>query len=218
MAQRTGLPLRLFEIGASAGLNLRWDQYFYDAGDASWGEPSSPVRLDATFLNGRPPLDVQARIAERRGCDTLSIDPRTQEGQLTLMSYVWPDQTERLDLLRGAIEVARRVPVLVEAADAADWLKEQLEKPSPQQATIVFHSVVLQYLSEQGRGAVRMILEEAGRRASGDAPLAWLRMEPGESDADIHLTLWPDETERHIATSGYHGRPVRWLERQPRRT
>src|SRR5688572_24460621 len=39
VAAQTRLPLRLLEVGASAGLNLRWDSYFYTAGDRSWGDP-----------------------------------------------------------------------------------------------------------------------------------------------------------------------------------
>ena len=44
-AAAAGLPLRLLEVGASAGLNLRWDRYRYEAGDFAWGDPAAPVRI-----------------------------------------------------------------------------------------------------------------------------------------------------------------------------
>src|ERR1044071_2279381 len=50
----TGLPLRLLEVGASAGLNLRWDRYRYRASGFSWGPEDSPVALDLQ-LEGKPP-------------------------------------------------------------------------------------------------------------------------------------------------------------------
>src|SRR5216684_432374 len=34
VARETGLPLRLLELGTSAGLNLRWDRYWYQAGES----------------------------------------------------------------------------------------------------------------------------------------------------------------------------------------
>src|SRR5215467_3834805 len=43
IARRTGLPLRLLEVGAAGGLILRWDQYRYEAGHEGWGDPCSPV-------------------------------------------------------------------------------------------------------------------------------------------------------------------------------
>src|SRR5690348_4871445 len=41
IARETRLPLRLLEIGASAGLNLRWDHYWYQAGMIEWGDAGS---------------------------------------------------------------------------------------------------------------------------------------------------------------------------------
>ncbi len=45
VAASTGLPLRVLEIGASAGLNLNFDRYRYRLGSSSWGDPDSPVVL-----------------------------------------------------------------------------------------------------------------------------------------------------------------------------
>ena len=73
------------------------------------------------------------------------------------------------------------------------------------------HSIVLQYLPKDGRRALLETIAEAGRRATPDAPLAWLRMEPGRDGAEVRLTIWPGGRERLLAISGYHGPPIRWL-------
>jgi len=211
VAQSTALPLRLLEIGASAGLNLRWDHYRYEAEGFAWGDPHSPVRLVDAYLEERPRFDTPVSVLDRAGCDLNPLDPCSAAGQLTLLSYVWADQIGRLATLRGALDVAKRVPVVVVQANAPDWLASQLRHSSPGVATVVFHSIVLQYLSEADRQSVHRILQEAGAYATADAPLAWLFMEPGKVQAEVHLTLWPGGVERLIATAGYHGREVRWL-------
>ncbi|SFQ34053.1 hypothetical protein SAMN05421810_106196 [Amycolatopsis arida] len=94
VARETGLPLRLLEIGASAGLNLGWDRYRYESGGWSWGDPASPVRITGLFT-GATPAGAPVTVVERLGCDLNPIDPRTEDGRLTLLSYVWPDQTDR---------------------------------------------------------------------------------------------------------------------------
>jgi hypothetical protein len=185
VVRETRWPLRLLEIGASAGLNLRWDHF--------------------------PFLDVPAtvRIAERRGCDLNPIDPTLDESRAALLCFVWPDQTERLQLLVEMIELARRVPAPVDRSDAVDWLRIHLADARPGMATIVYHSVVLPYLTEEHRENLRRLMEDAGSRATADAPLAWLSMEPGGDQADVHLTLWPGGERRLIAQAGFHGRDVK---------
>lgn len=208
VAAETGLPLRLLEVGASAGLNLRWDSYRYEAGDFSWGPPDSPLRIEFE-LEGRfeqPPPAVS--VVERRGCDESPVDPASEDGRLTLLSYVWPDQTGRVERALAAIEVAARVPVTVERAGAAGWAVERLAAPAPGCATVVYHSIVMQYLPAGERESFIAALNEAGDRASVEAPLAWLRMEPGGERADVLLTTWPGGEERHLARAGYHGTPV----------
>jgi hypothetical protein len=187
VARRTGLPLRLLEIGASAGLNLRWDRF--------------------PFL--RAPAAV--RVVERRGCDLNPIDPTLDESRLALLSFVWPDQTDRLQQLEEAIEIARDAPAQVDRCDAVDWLRIHLAVAQPGVATVVFHSIVLTYLTQEGRENVRRVIEHAGGRATSDAPFAWLSMEPGADQADVRLTMWPGGERRLIAHSGFHGRDVKVL-------
>lgn len=201
----TGLPLRLLELGASAGLNLRWDRFDY----GWWGDPASPVRLGTLFEAAPPGPRPRVAVSERAGCDREPIDPTTEDGALTLSALVWPWQTERMAVLRAAIEVARAVPATVDRADAADWLAERLARPRPGQATVVFHSVFLQYVAAPGRAALAALIRRAGAAASLDAPLAWLRMEPTPNTYETRLTLWPGGREALVATSGPHGRATR---------
>jgi hypothetical protein len=211
VAQRSGLPLRVLELGASAGLNLLWDHYHYEARGERWGPEDSPVRLCDFITPPAPPFDVRAVVAERRGCDRNPLDPRTEEGRITLLSFVWPDQLWRIRHLRAALEVARRFPAPVDRANAPEWLEEQLARNSAGMATVVYHSIVMQYLDERDRQRVIELLDSAGAAAPRNAPLAWLRMEPAGDHADVHLTTWPGGNERLIARSGYHGTPVEWI-------
>jgi hypothetical protein len=203
VARATGLPLRLLEVGASAGLNLRFDRYRYDLGDRGWGPACSPVTIRARLPAGTPPLDAPLSIASRAGCDTRPLDPRSEEGRLALTAYVWPDQVERLERLRAALTLAAEADAPVEHAGAADWIEARLAEPAPGTATVVFHSIVMQYLPAEERGR----FERAVAGASPD--VAWLRMEPDGEMAAVRLALGGED--RLIARAGYHGDPIHWL-------
>ena len=212
-AREAGLPLALVELGASAGLNLRWDHFRYEADGWFRGDPASPVRMTCDFT-GPMPVDVPVRVVSRDGCDARPIDPATDDGSLTLQSYLWPDQTERLALLRAAIELARHVPARVEAADAAVWIGPRLAERARGVATIVYHSIFWQYMTSGGRAAVKDQILAAGAGATADRPLAWLRLEPvgREGPYEIRMTSWPGGHERRLGDGSPHGRTVHWFE------
>jgi hypothetical protein len=212
VAAEGGLPLRLLELGASAGLHLRFDGYRYEAGAQAFGDPGSPVRF-VDWWDGVPPLDARCTVAARAGCDARPVDASSAGGRLALEAYVWPDQRERLALLRGALAVAARVPAPIERAGAAGWLASQLARPAAGVTTVVFHAIVWQYLADAERASVRGTLAAAAARATPDAPLAWLRFEPSadKRHGEVRLVRWPGGEEVLLATAGYHGRPVRWL-------
>jgi hypothetical protein len=211
VADRWRLPLRIRELGTSAGLNLRWDHFRYERDGAGWGNARSPVRFGDDVFETDAPFDVTATVLDRRGCDRAPLDATTDEGRLRLMSYVWPDQPERFHLLEGAIAIAGQVRAPVEEADAVAWASAQLEQAEPGTATVVFHSIFIQYLTPADRVALEGVIVAAGRRASAQAPVAWLRMEPGGDHADVTLTQWPGGDRAVVAEAGFHGRPVRCL-------
>lgn len=209
VAAETGLPLHLLEAGASAGLNLRWDRYRYEAGGYAWGPTGSPVTLEFELEGEQPPaLPASVEIRARRGCDTAPVDATAPDGELTLLTYIWPDQTERVARMKAALSVAAEVPIELDRAPAAAWARRVLAEPAPGQARVIYHSIVSQYLSDAERADLIAGVREAGERATHEAPLAWLRMEPAGDRASLELTIWPGGEDRRLARVGYHGNPV----------
>jgi hypothetical protein len=211
VASETGLPLRCLEVGASAGLNLRWDRFRYESPGWAWGPPEARVRLTDVYGPGPTPPIPDLEVLERAGCDREPVDPTTEEGRLTLLSYVWPDQTERLDRLRGALDTAGEHPAEVDRAGAAQWVEERLAAPAPGAATVVYHSIVVMYFDAEERRRFTGAIEGAGERATHDAPLAWVSLEVAGAEFETRVRLWPGGEDRLLARSGPHGPPVRWM-------
>ena len=105
VARRFGQPLRLFEIGSSAGLNLVLDRYGYQFGKARFGAADATLELSPDWT-GPEPAAAMIEVVERRGCDLSPVDPRDPDDRVRLQSYVWPDQAERHRRLAAAIAVA----------------------------------------------------------------------------------------------------------------
>lgn len=217
VAHESGLPLRLREIGTSAGLNLGWDRYRYVLGPHRWGDESSPVRIDAEWHGSAAEFAERPRIESRAGCDLSPVRIEDPAQARLLEAYIWPDQPERLTQLRAAIALAREQPPRIERARARDWLARELAEPAEGAATIVFHSAVWSYLDAQEQADVRQIFAAAGERAHARAPLAWLSHEDesGWGRVTIRLTRWPGGETVALAEGHPHGRLVRWGEPPP---
>jgi hypothetical protein len=195
VSHRARKPLRILELGASAGLNLRWDRYYYLSAEGSWGDDSSPVHFTHSF-EVPPPLQRGCEVVERKGCDLNPIDATSQEGALMLRSFIWADQLGRLSQLDGAIEVAARVPVEVERMDAADFWERELATPRDDVATVVYHSVFMQYVAEPERQRIAAAIAAAG--------VFYLRMEPAYPLFEVRLD------GELLGTTHAHGTGVRW--------
>jgi hypothetical protein len=213
LGRRFALPVRLFEIGCSAGLNLRADYYRYRYPGGQWGPTDSPVTIDDAWRGQLPPA-AELRIVQRHGYDIAPLDATSRDGELTLLSYVWPDQPARLDRLRGAIIVARRVPAPLElrnAVEAVDGLSV-----ASGTLTVLWHSIVWQYLSADDQAAVLAGIERLGADARADSPFAYLILEPHrrtpESPVEfaVRARCWPGGDDAVLGTCSPHGPPVTW--------
>ncbi|RJK98054.1 DUF2332 domain-containing protein [Vallicoccus soli] len=206
LAARAPLPVRLVEVGSSAGLNLRPDLVRVQGDDGWEGPRASPVALPGAWRGPVPRAGV--RVVERRGSDVAPVDPATTQGRLRLTAYVWPDMAERLARLRGALELARRAPARLERSGAAAAVSAL--RPAEGAWTVVHHSVVRQYLPPAERDALDAALEALGGAASPASPVAHLALEPEGGRFVVRLRTWPDGDDAVLGTAAPHGVPVRW--------
>lgn len=203
------LPVRLVEIGASAGLNLRADQFRISGPGVAYGDESSPVQMAGGWL-GEVPQARRIDVVTRTGGDLAPIDPLSEDGQLRLTAYVWPDQNERLRRLRGAIELAARVPAELRDEPASATLASV--SPEPGCWTVLWHSIMHQYLDAEQIAAVAAGVAALAAAATGEARFAHVSFEPvrGSADTPVELVTWPDGVRRRLGTAPPHGIPVTW--------
>lgn len=209
LAAEHGLPFVLSELGASSGLNLMWDRYALEIGGESFGPAAPALTLRADWEGPLPPR-AEIAIAERRGVDLNPLDAHDPGDGLRLLAYLWPDQPERLALTRAAIAAQAAE---VDRADAVDWLETRLARPRPGVLHLVYHTVAWQYFPPEVQARGEAILQEAGQRATQDAPLARLSMEADDGPAPgarLALTTWPGGETRELARVDFHGRWLRW--------
>lgn len=211
LTRRYGLPMRLSELGASAGLNLNFDLYQLDLGAAGrWGPDGSPLILRPEW-RGAPPPALRARVVDRRGVDINPLDPVADGARL--MAYVWPDQPARLQRLDAALTLAQGQPPQVDRDDAGAWLAARLaDGPRHGHGHLVYHTDAHQYFPTATQAQVADVLARAGALATPDAPLAHLGMEadttPGS--ASLTLRLWPGDVTIPLGRAGFHGEWVDW--------
>jgi hypothetical protein len=223
------LPIRVHELGASAGLNLLADHVRVTWPGGGVGPLGSPLRLDDAWDGDPlPPDDVEPRVVERIGCDLDPVDVTTTEGRLHLTSFVWPDQAERLERLRAAYRLAEEVPVRLVRADLVDHLRSL--RPEPGSVLVVWHSSTWFYLSTEQRAEAERLFDGLGAAASPEAPVVHVAREYlGDAFTSSHalvLRWWPVPASQsayvvgrgdpvQYADSPAHGLPVTWSAPSP---
>ncbi len=223
VAAPSPLPIRLLEIGTSAGLNLLVDQFRLTFDGGTRGPIESAVELEDAWT-GNTPASTPVVVTQRRGCDVHPLDAAHPDDALGLQSFVWPDQTDRLARLRGALAMAIETPVEVIQSSAEDFLADA--SPSNGFLTVIMHSVMWQYMPPDVRATASRHLRRLTNTATESAPVAHISLEPprAEDDSDVDFRAArrhggfvitagcaPFFTDRVVGYCPPHGPPAHWL-------
>lgn len=201
-------PLALLEVGASAGLCLFPDKYFYDYDGTTVGDPTSPVHLDCA-VTGPAPIPTQPPdVVWRAGIDLNPIDVTDPDELAWLSALIWPEHDERRARLRAAAQVVAADPPILVAGDLVTELP-RLAARAPADATlVVFHSAVLAYLPSEARDTfVDLVTDLPGHWISNETAPEGAAI-PGLSPQPFSLRL----DGKPVALTGPHGQALHWLE------
>ena len=213
VAAETGAGIELFEIGASAGLNLLLDRWAYDLGRGRrWGAANAPLTVPCDWRGEAPPF-APLHVVRRAGVDRSPVDAGDAQARERLLAYVWPDQTGRLARTEAALEHVARHGPRIARAEAPGWLEARLAEPQEARVCrVLMHSIVWQYLSPAEQERITRAMVAAGLEATPERPVAWVRMErDGEAgSAAVLLTTWPGGRTRELGRADFHGRHVVW--------
>lgn len=173
-------PLGLVEIGASAGLNLRFEAYGYRyhlprAETSGLQTTGTRTVIESVGDGSRLMLDCELRgplvppipagplpIATAVGIDHHPLHVGDPDDARWLVACQWPEETARLDRLRSAIAQAQEQPPVVEVGDAVDDLERHVLAVPPHALPVVVSTWVLTYLSVARQRELLQVLDRIG--------------------------------------------------------
>ena len=207
-----GRMVDLVELGPSGGLNLYWDRYAYRYEEERWGELGAGLELCGR-AEGGPPRDLlktEVQVGRRIGIDRRPVDVTTDHGARLLEAFVWADQTDRLERVRRAIEIAREDPPRLLDGDYVEVLPALLAERDAERLTVVYHSVSTVYLRQEERDRLDEIFAAEGRRGS----LARISYEidrdaPTFYGFALDVETWPGGRRRLARLDG-HANTMQW--------
>ena len=144
-------PLALVEVGASAGLCLFPDRYDYAWPPLGGLRGGGGPLLTAAAGGAVPVPTAYADVVWRGGVDLHPLDVGDADAMAWLHQLVWPEQDERRERLRAAVEVARREPPTIRAGDLLDHVEGLVDEAAAHGTPVVFHSAVIAYLEQPDR-------------------------------------------------------------------
>lgn len=223
-----GNPLALLEVGASAGLCLLIDRYFYDYGSVTVGDESSPVHLRCSVAAPAPVPERVPDIVWRAGLDLNPVDATDDEAVRWLLSCVWADHADRRERLASAFDMSRDWNPRVYRGDLADDLPALIGEVPRDATLVVFHSAVLPYVAAERRARFAAELSQASQHRA----VTWISNEGPGVLSEIDSLAPPMKAmsfllartefaegvreDRFLGFAHPHGATLEWLAGDPR--
>jgi len=153
-------PIALIEVGASAGLTLFPDRYTYKWNARGRSVTSLPADgpstvslvADIAGWGANPPR--RPNIVHREGIDLSPLDVTNSADNDWLEALVWPEQTDRLDIVRAAADIVAQSSPTLTAGDAVAEIRAAVaraRKAAPKATIVVSSPAVLVYLDPAER-------------------------------------------------------------------
>src|SRR3954451_10736354 len=120
IARRVAGPVSFLEIGASAGIQLRFDRWAVETAGRRFGPADAPLTLRPQWRGDDPPPDLDGipPIRDRLGVDLHPVDATDPEERLWLRALVWPEHRDRFAELAAALDAIAVDPPTVLQGDA----------------------------------------------------------------------------------------------------
>ncbi len=215
------VPLALIEIGPAAGLNLVLERYAYDYGAGlTGGLAHSPVRVDCDARGTLEAGDIALpSITSQIGLDVNPLDVGDDRDVRWLRALIWPEHTDRRQLLDAAVTLVRKDPPLILGVDLFGALPGILAMVQRPAVPVVFAAHVLNQFTPDMRARLRQLLEGAAATrdvyfiVQGFSEFAAGRRAPAAETAEVWLMRFgpAGAFSRLLAVCNPHGR---WLEFQ----
>lgn len=205
-----GKTLNVIEIGASAGLNLLWDQYAYDYGNGrKIGNGPLTLTCEARGENGPPLPEEMPTVTGRMGIDLNPVDVTEADAVAWLRALIWPEHKERMERLTQAVEIVKRDPPELRAGDALELLPQAMAD-APDAALVVYHSFTVNQFSGEMRQRLEEIFHQHAQ--ARDFFVVGLEGAAGLPYPRLDMTAWHSgmSASKPLADADQHGAWLAW--------
>lgn len=178
---------------------------------------TAPPLLDPPFPDPQTSLPS---VASRVGLDLNPLDVTDPDDVMWLLGLVWPEHTDRHELLRNAIAIARKNPPELRTGDAVELLPAAVDDVPTDTPVCVFDTQARYQFDEATDDRYRELIRDLGT----DREIHWLSGDEAVDGTEGGLWLahgsvvGGELVERRLAAYQQHGRWVAWVDDADPRT
>ena len=208
--------VNLIDIGTSAGLTLNMDKYEYHYNNSHFiGE--SPVKIRSEIKGGElPKFENIVQIKNKIGIDQNPIDLKVNENANWLKALVWADNTERLEKVEQAIQIAQQEHIQFKKAKTILEFEEIIQNQEKNTPLVIYHTHVLYQFTVEERKEFWGLIDTIG----SNRDLTYLAAEGrsvfkkdyGLNATIVEITKYQKgvKTTEVVATPNGHANRIKW--------